>query len=46
MADGGDDLFLFGDDFEAILDILDEDEVLQEQFLVPSTNYGYTILQF
>ena len=32
MADGGDDLFLFGDDFEAILDILDEDEVLQEQF--------------
>ena len=32
MADRGDDLFLFGDDFEAILDILDEDEVLQEQF--------------
>ncbi|KAM7440484.1 hypothetical protein ABFA07_010310 [Porites harrisoni] len=32
MADGGDDLFLFGDDFEAILHILDEDEVLQEQF--------------
>ena len=32
MADGGDDLFLFGDDFEAILDILDEDEVRQEQF--------------
>ena len=24
--------FLFGDDFEAILDIRDEDEVLQEQF--------------
>ena len=32
MADRGDDLFLFGDDFEAILDILDEDEVLHEQF--------------
>lgn len=32
MVDRGDDLFLFGDDFEAILDILDEDEVLQEQF--------------
>ena len=32
MADRGDDLFLFGDDFEAILGILDEDEVLQEQF--------------
>ena len=32
MADAGDDLFLFGDDFEAILDLLDEDESLQEQF--------------
>jgi len=32
MADAVDDLFLFGDDFEAILDILDEDEALQEQF--------------
>ena len=32
MAEGGDDLFLFGDDFEVILDILDEEEVLQEQF--------------
>ena len=26
MADGLDGLFLFGDDYEAILDILDEDE--------------------
>ena len=32
MADAADDLFLFDDDFEAILDILDEDEALQEQF--------------
>jgi len=32
MADAGDDLFLFGDDFEAISDIFDEDEALQEQF--------------
>ncbi|XP_022810164.1 uncharacterized protein LOC111347172, partial [Stylophora pistillata] len=32
MADGGEDLILFGDNFEAILDIFDEDEVLQEQF--------------
>ena len=32
MADAGDDLFLFGDDFEAIFDLLDEDEALQEQF--------------
>ena len=32
MADAGDDLFLFGDDFEAILDILDEVDALQERF--------------
>ena len=31
MADAGDDVFLLGDDFEAILD-LDEDEALQKQF--------------
>ena len=28
MADAGDDVFLLGDDFEAILDLLDEDEAL------------------
>ena len=32
MADAGDDVFLLGDDFEAILDLLDEDEALQKQF--------------
>ena len=32
MACAGDDLFLLGDDFEAMLDLLDEDEALQEQF--------------
>ena len=32
MADAGDDLFLFGDDLEEILDLLNEDEPLQEQF--------------
>ena len=32
MADAGDVLFLLGDYFEAILELLDEDEVLQEQF--------------
>ena len=32
MADVGDDLFLLGDDLEAILDLLDGDEALQEQF--------------
>ena len=33
MADGLDGLFLIGDDYEAILDILDEDEGVQEQFV-------------
>ena len=32
MADVGDHSFLLGDDFEAILDIFDEDETLQKQF--------------
>ena len=32
MADVGDELFLFGNDFEAILDLPVEDEALQEQF--------------
>ncbi|XP_068707470.1 uncharacterized protein [Montipora foliosa] len=32
MADMVDDLFVFGDDFEAILGILEEDEALEEEF--------------
>ena len=32
MAGGSDDLYLFGEDFDAILDILKEDEGLKEQF--------------
>lgn len=32
MADGLHDLFVFGDDFEAILDILEEDEAISEHF--------------
>ena len=31
MADGLDGLFLFGDDYEAIFHILDEDEGAEEQ---------------
>ena len=26
MADGGEDIFLFGDDFDVILDLLEQDE--------------------
>lgn len=32
MADMNNDLFVFGDDFDAILDILEEDEALEEEF--------------
>ena len=32
MADEANDLFIFGDDFEAILDMLERDEGLEEQF--------------
>lgn len=32
MAGGIDDLYLFGEDFDAILGILEEDEGLEEQF--------------
>lgn len=31
MADNVSELYLFGDDFEAILDILEEDEEFEEQ---------------
>jgi len=33
MADGIDGLFVFGEDFEAILDLLEEDEATEEQFI-------------
>ena len=32
MAEGTDALFIFGDDLEAILDKLEEDESVQEEF--------------
>ena len=33
MEDGLHDLFVFGDDFEAVLDILEEDEGISEHFM-------------
>ena len=33
MADDTNDLFIFGDDFEAILEILESDGGLEEQFM-------------
>ena len=32
MADGEEDIFLFSDDFDAILDLLEQDEDKEEQF--------------
>ena len=42
MAEVVDNLFVFGVDFEAILDILEDDEALEDQFttIVSSTNSG------
>lgn len=45
MADGGEDLILIGDSFEAILDIFDEDEVLQEQFLTAASEVSAEYLE-
>lgn len=45
MADGGEDLILFGDNFEAILDIFDEDEVLQEQFSTAASEVSAEYLE-
>ena len=32
MANSADELFVWGDDFETILDILEEDDEIEEQF--------------
>lgn len=46
MADVVDDLFLFGDDFEAILDILEEDEALEEQFTAIASDVSTKKINF
>ena len=33
MADGTDEIFVWGDNFETILDILEDDEEIEEQFI-------------
>lgn len=38
MADGSDDFFLLGDDFDAILDVLLEDEEIEEYFTTSVDN--------
>jgi hypothetical protein len=38
------DLFLFGDDFDAVLEALEAEENIDEYFEQSSINYGITIL--
>ena len=38
MADGEDDLLLWGDGFEVILDILEGDEAVEQQFVATTNN--------
>ena len=38
MADGVDDLLLWGDDFEVILDILEGEEAVEQQFVATANN--------
>ena len=49
IQDGGqpaNDLFVWGDDFETILDILEGDELTEEQFSVAVTNVSITVDYF
>jgi len=38
MASASDELYLFGDDFDAVLDILEEDDALGEHFEISVSN--------
>ena len=38
MAEVVDNLFVFGVDFEAILDILEDDEALEDQFITTASD--------
>jgi len=41
MADSTDGLFLWGDDFETILDVLEDTEEVEEQFAVTARNVSW-----
>lgn len=38
MAEDASSVFIFGDDLEAILDVLEEDEAVQEEFSAAVSN--------
>lgn len=46
MADGEEDIFLFGDDFDAILDLLEQDEDMEEQFKASVKNVSMICFLF
>ena len=46
MAGAVDDLFVFGDDFEAIWEILEEDEALEEQFTAVASDVSRKVINF
>ena len=46
MADGGEDIFLFGDDFDVILDLLEQDEDIEEEFVTSVENVSIICLVF
>ena len=46
MADGGEDIFLFGDDFDVILDLLEQDEDIEEEFVTSVENVIIICLLF
>ena len=46
MADGEEDIVLFGDDFDAILDLLEQDEDMEEQFKASVENVSMICFLF
>ena len=46
MADGEEDIFLFGDDFDAILAVLEQDEGMEEQFKASVENVSMICFLF
>ena len=46
MADGGEDIFLFGDDFDAILDLLEQDKDMEEHFKASVENVSMICFLF
>ena len=46
MADGGEDFFLFGDDFDAILELLEQDDEMEQHFKASVENVSMICFLF